>query len=375
MTTPMAEKNRAPEIMPGAQMPSRRNNPHSVAAGWGGRSRTAARISRGRTSRLTGVELLRFARTSTAPRTATSPGSHLADGPVFPRNQLRGFAGIFDGSPERSGEHTSDSEARREGPLAGERLKQANGGIQSAGGFPIRIAHRQREQLGGLAPADTQRSHAAAKRAAEFSACGPLAPRLSRDGHLMDVEIAGHLTDGQPAAAGHGIHHLQLAAYPAPQHHEMREAVGQAHDGDGGQRGGFGKHDVIGGNNHLFGIQPQLVSELFHGIDGGAIHRGLAGFAEPAVTRAQAEAGEQGGQAGRTTVHRRRLHHFRNQKAAGHLLVRLPAVLLLGGALRGGIRRRGCGCPGEISAGLAQYIGGRGNPIDLHLERSGQPVL
>lgn len=132
----------------------------------------------------------------------------------------------------------------------------------------------------------------------------------------MHVEIVEDLRTARPAAARGRVHHLNEAPVPAPHHDEVRRPIGMARNDERGQCIRFSMQQVIDGEHHLLGIQSQLLRHLFHRVDGGPIHVGLAGFAQTTVTHGDAEALAQAFERGRAAVHHRGLHHLGREKPA-----------------------------------------------------------
>ncbi len=162
-----------------------------------------------------------------------------------------------------------------------QRRKHANAGVQRRERSPARIVRRSRRLLRSSSiPSECKRRRKGARKS-----CGAriLAPILGRDGLLMDVEIGQKARRAHPAPAHRGIHQLDESAEPAPDDDEVRDAVGQHDDGDGGQRARFIDQHVIGRQHDLLGSQSELIRDFFDGVDGGAVHAGLAGLAQAAV--------------------------------------------------------------------------------------------
>src|SRR5579859_7921677 len=85
---------------------------------------------------------------------------------------------------------------------------------------------------------------------------------------------------------------------------------------------------MIQRNDNLLGIESQLAADGFHGIDGGAVHAGLAGFSQAAVADMNAETFEQAFQRRRTAVEVGSLHYFRREVASHQWPAAMrPAVL------------------------------------------------
>ncbi len=144
---------------------------------------------------------------------------------------------------------------------------------------------------------------AAAQGREKILGAGVLAPILGRDGLLMKIEIGQKARGAHPAPADRGIHQFNESPETAPHDDEVRDAVGQHHDGDGGQRARFIDQHVIGGQHDLLGPQSELIRDFFDGVDGRAVHAGLAGLAQAAVIDGNAEAFEQRLERGRPAVH------------------------------------------------------------------------
>src|SRR6202022_2244256 len=69
-------------------------------------------------------------------------------------------------------------------------------------------------------------------------------------------------------------------------------------------------------HNHLFGIKPELAGDVFDCVDGGAIKRGLAGFAQSPEACLDPEATEQAAERGGTAIDGRGLDDLGSQDGA-----------------------------------------------------------
>src|SRR5580698_8395582 len=151
---------------------------------------------------------------------------------------------------------------------------------------------------------------------------GIISPVPGSDSLPVKIELGSKTRGAHPAPADRWIHQFNESPETAPHDHEVRDAAGQHHDGDGGQRTGFIDQYVIGRQHDLLSPQPQLIRDLFDGVDGGAIHAGLAGLAQAAVVYRNAETLQQRLESCWPTVHVGGLDHLRDKE----LLHRLPRV-------------------------------------------------
>ncbi len=139
----------------------------------------------------------------------------------------------------------------------------------------------------------------------------------------MKIKIGQEARGGHPAPADCGIHQFHELPKPAPNDDEVGDAGGQHHDGDGGQRARFFHEHVIAGQHDLLGAQPELIGDFLDGVDGGAVHAGLARLAQAAVVYRNAKAFEQGLERRRPAIHVGGLDNLRDdQTGALHRKVR-----------------------------------------------------
>jgi hypothetical protein len=101
------------------------------------------------------------------------------------------------------------------------------------------------------------------------------------------------LIPGNEAAAGGGVHDLDVFAVGSPDDYEVRDAVGLDYDGDGREGSGFQEQHVIDGEHDLFRLDAELIRDFFQCVDGGAVDIGLAGFAQASIVDVDAETFEE----------------------------------------------------------------------------------
>ena len=78
-----------------------------------------------------------------------------------------------------------------------------------------------------------------------------------------------------------------------PRYDEVRCSIRKPHDEQCRQGFGLIEKQVIHWQHHLRGVKPELNAGLFELVDGGAVHIGLARFAQAAVTGGDPESFEQ----------------------------------------------------------------------------------
>ena len=132
----------------------------------------------------------------------------------------------------------------------------------------------------------------------------------------MQVQSVEQFPFFAPHAADGRIHDLDQTETMAPDHHKMREASGEPHNGDGGQGIGGERQELIRRHHDLLRFQSQPTGSFLDRIDRSTIDIGVAGFAQAFIARADAESSQETAEAGGPAVHRRRLDDFGNDKAA-----------------------------------------------------------
>ena len=153
----------------------------------------------------------------------------------------------------------------------------------------------------------------------------------------MEVKLFDESFAGEPAPAQPRIHDLHQRSMAAPDNHEVSGATGQPDNHDGRKDVGFGGQHMVERHHDLLGAQSKLHRGFFHGVDRGAVHIGLAGFAQPAIAHGNAEAFEETLQRSRPTVHGGRLDNLgHKQPAAG-----FHGVCRAGWGVTAAQRRRG----------------------------------
>ncbi len=94
----------------------------------------------------------------------------------------------------------------------------------------------------------------------------------------------------------------------------MRQTGRETDHGHSGKRAGFVQQHVIDGQDDLLGIEAELNRDLFDRIDGRAVDVGLAGLAQAWVAGTDSEPLDQTLETRRPAIHRRRLHHLRDDE-------------------------------------------------------------
>ena len=196
---------------------------------------------------------------------------------------------------------------------------QARGGIQGSQAAPAGIGQGLGFQLLGSCLRDDQVCLAAAQRLKETGRPGPITPGLGRHGKTVDIQIIQKTLARHPAAPAAGVHHLHPAGMLIPGDHEVGQFIGEAHHHQGRQGIGFFQEQVVGRQHHLLGLQAQLDGQVFQRINGGAIHRGLAGLAQAPIAGVNAEAFQDGLEGSRAAVHLGGLHDLRDEETPGNL--------------------------------------------------------
>jgi hypothetical protein len=147
-------------------------------------------------------------------------------------------------------------------------------------------------------------------RTVKIFRAGILAPSVRGNRLRVLIYIAQELRTCHPAPANRGVHDLQHSPMPPPDDDEVRKTARQAHHDDARQRLRTLAEQVVERQDDLLGIEAELIGNGLHGVDGGAIDAGLAGFAEAAVTGTLAEAFEQAFERSRPAIQVRTLDHF-----------------------------------------------------------------
>ena len=151
----------------------------------------------------------------------------------------------------------------------------------------------------------------------------------------------------------------------------MGEAVRLADDDDRRQGPGLGQEQVVHRHHHLLSLKAELHGDLFHGIDGGPVHIGLASLAEAAIAHGDAEALEEAFERRRPAIHGGGLDDLGHDEAAAPGRVRGHRSAL---TYRSWKLVRGSG-RGEQEPSGAQYQRGRRDVINLDLNGPRQAVL
>ncbi len=214
--------------------------------------------------------------------------------------------------PEEFFEHARALGAAIDGARIHQRREHSHCGVQGGKRSPARIIDCCRDCL---VVVDSKQMQAAAQGRQEIFGAGILAPIVRYDVLLMKIKIGQKPGGAHPAPAHRRIHDFNPSPETAPHDDEVRDARRQHHDGDGGQRACFIYQHVIGGQHNLFGLEPELIGDFFDGVDGGAIHAGLAGLAQAAVVYRNTKAFQQRLERRRSAVHVGSLDHLRDDEA------------------------------------------------------------
>ena len=99
----------------------------------------------------------------------------------------------------------------------------------------------------------------------------------------MDIELAQKPFPGGPAPSGAGIHHLDIAAATVPDDHKVSQTTVLDNHGDGWHGPGLREQYMVNRHHDLFRFKAELVGKIFHGVDGGPVHIGLACLPETAI--------------------------------------------------------------------------------------------
>jgi hypothetical protein len=146
------------------------------------------------------------------------------------------------------------------------------------------------DQASPGASGESELRQAAAQRAKKLVCAYPLPPGSGGNRGGVDVEFIEQLLRSEPAPSHRRIHDLKEATTLAPDDHEMREVIGLTDDHEGWQGAGLRQQQVVYRQHHLLSLKAELHGDLLHGVNGGPVHIGLAGFAQAAITYGDAKA-------------------------------------------------------------------------------------
>ena len=150
-------------------------------------------------------------------------------------------------------------------------LNQAHAGIERGQPEPTRIGQGLVTQRRSGATSGTNARHAFPQRMQKFVGAGPFPPVVRRNAGLVAINLVHERGAPNPTPPDRGVHQLQPAAQPTPDHHEMRAAARVADDDQGGQRPAARAEQVIERQHHLFGGDAELIGDHLDGVDRRAI--------------------------------------------------------------------------------------------------------
>ncbi len=215
---------------------------------------------------------------------------------------------------EQGGQTAECFPAAVQGTRTHQRCHEPHRRIESAQCSPARSSARRVEELSAR-PMNSQTFQATKQGEPPPVGTCPGTPGFRGDRQSVQVGFPEQLARAHPAPALGRVHDLHQRPNLAPDQDEVGQAVRLAHDEDGGQGLGLGQKEMIGRHHGLFGDQAEAASHLLDDVDGSAVNIGLAGLAQSAVVRLDAETDQGGAEDCRAAVQGGGLNNLGDQPA------------------------------------------------------------
>ncbi len=192
------------------------------------------------------------------PRFAEGTALRIRDGrPEFGRDQPEDVLWILQGPLQKLVQKAPGLVAARGAAGLHKPGNEADRRVERAIAEPERILLRCAKQSVDRVLAGPDRPQALRQRVAELGRGCPVPPVRSGDARLVPQQFAQQLARRQEASPERGIHHLQPTAMLAPQHDEMRRAIGLPRHRERRHFACVAQQQMVGRHHALLDREPQ----------------------------------------------------------------------------------------------------------------------